>query len=95
MVCTATSVFPVPGGPTTRVSPGCMPARIASTCVGVKGTAFLLWGGGEEGKRGGGEEGRRGGGEEESGGKGRVKQCLGCVQCEGVTLSYLLGWLYG
>ena len=41
MICTATSVFPVPGGPTTRVRPGCMPLFIASTCVGVNGIAFL------------------------------------------------------
>lgn len=25
----------------TSVSPGCIPARMASTCVGVKGIAFL------------------------------------------------------
>ena len=38
IIWTATSVFPVPGGPTIMVRPGCMPARIASTWVGVKGT---------------------------------------------------------
>lgn len=32
MICTAVSVLPVPGGPTTIVSPGCVPALIASTC---------------------------------------------------------------
>ena len=32
MICTAVSVFPVPGGPTTIVRPGCVPALIASTC---------------------------------------------------------------
>ena len=47
MICTATSVLPVPGGPTTSVSPGCMPERMASTWVEVKGTAFL-WGKEEE-----------------------------------------------
>ncbi len=31
MTCTAVSVLPVPGGPTTMVRPGCTPARIAST----------------------------------------------------------------
>ena len=41
MIWTATSVFPVPGGPTTNVRPGCIPARIASTWVGVNGIAFL------------------------------------------------------
>ena len=41
MIWTATSVFPVPGGPTTRVSPGCIPERMASTWVEVKGTVFL------------------------------------------------------
>ena len=41
MIWTATSVLPVPGGPTTRVSPGCMPLLMASTCVGVNGMAFL------------------------------------------------------
>lgn len=33
MICTAVSVLPVPGGPTTMASPGCVPALIASTCV--------------------------------------------------------------
>ena len=41
MICTAVSVLPVPGGPTTMVNPGCTPDLIASTCkcdekVGVK-----------------------------------------------------------
>ena len=38
ITCTATSVFPVPGGPSITVSPSCRPDRIASTCVGVKRT---------------------------------------------------------
>lgn len=38
--CTAVSVFPVPGGPTTIVRPGFTPERIASTCTGVKRIAF-------------------------------------------------------
>ena len=33
MICTAVSVFPVPGGPTTIVRPGCVPALMASTCI--------------------------------------------------------------
>ena len=33
MICTAVSVLPVPGGPTTIVSPGCVPALMASTCA--------------------------------------------------------------
>lgn len=33
MICTAVSVLPVPGGPTTIVKPGCTPALIASTCA--------------------------------------------------------------
>lgn len=37
---TATSVFPVPGGPTTRVRPGDRPDRTASTCTGVNLTKF-------------------------------------------------------
>lgn len=41
MICTATSVLPVPGGPTTIVRPGFMPDRMASTCTGVKGTRLL------------------------------------------------------
>ena len=41
MIWTATSVFPVPGGPTTMVSPGCMPDLTASIWVGVKGIWFL------------------------------------------------------
>mmetsp|Transcript_39424 Transcript_39424/g.66210 ORF Transcript_39424/g.66210 Transcript_39424/m.66210 type:complete len:247 (+) Transcript_39424:1608-2348(+) len=40
MICTATSVFPVPGGPTTMVRPGFTPARIAATCVSVNRTVF-------------------------------------------------------
>ena len=32
MICTAVSVLPVPGGPTTMASPGCVPALMASTC---------------------------------------------------------------
>ena len=32
MICTAVSVLPVPGGPTTIVNPGCTPDLIASTC---------------------------------------------------------------
>ncbi len=31
MICTAVSVLPVPGGPTTIVNPGCVPALMAST----------------------------------------------------------------
>ena len=31
MICTATSVLPVPGGPTTMVRPGCIPDRMART----------------------------------------------------------------
>ena len=38
--CTAVSVFPVPGGPTTMVSPGFTPERMASTCTGVKRMKF-------------------------------------------------------
>mmetsp|Transcript_11877 Transcript_11877/g.50900 ORF Transcript_11877/g.50900 Transcript_11877/m.50900 type:complete len:520 (-) Transcript_11877:527-2086(-) len=40
MICVAVSVLPVPGGPTTIVSPGCTPLAIAETCVGVNRTAF-------------------------------------------------------
>ena len=36
--CTATSVLPVPGGPSITVRPSCSPDRIASTCVGVNRT---------------------------------------------------------
>ncbi|KAL1841281.1 hypothetical protein VTK73DRAFT_3516 [Phialemonium thermophilum] len=42
MICVATSVLPVPGGPTTTVSPGCVPETMASICVGVKRTRFRL-----------------------------------------------------
>jgi hypothetical protein len=43
MIWTAVSVLPVPGGPTTRVSPGCTPDRMADACTGVNRTVF--WGG--------------------------------------------------
>ena len=33
MICTAVSVLPVPGGPTTIVKPGWTPDLIASTCM--------------------------------------------------------------
>lgn len=41
IIWTATSVLPVPGGPTTTDNPGCIPDLIASTCVGVNGIVFL------------------------------------------------------
>ena len=41
MICTAVSVLPVPGGPTTTVSPGFIAARSASTCIGVKRIGFM------------------------------------------------------
>ena len=40
-ICTAVSVLPVPGGPTTTLSPGFMAARNASTCFGVKRVGFM------------------------------------------------------
>lgn len=41
-ICTATSVFPVPGGPTTMVSPGYMAERMASACTGVNRMRLVL-----------------------------------------------------
>ena len=35
IICTAVSVLPVPGGPTTTVSPGFIAARSASTWLGL------------------------------------------------------------
>ena len=40
-ICTAVSVFPVPGGPTTTESPGFMAAFNASTCIAVNRTGFI------------------------------------------------------
>lgn len=40
MTWTATSVFPVPGGPTTRVRPALRPDRTADTWAGVNRTAL-------------------------------------------------------
>ena len=37
MICTATSVLPVPGGPTTMVRPGCIPDRMARTAQKRRG----------------------------------------------------------
>ena len=41
MICTAVSVLPVPGGPTTTERPGFIAARSASTCIGVKRVGFM------------------------------------------------------
>ena len=58
IIWTATSVLPVPGGPTTSVNPGERPDLTAFTCNGVKRIEFpntSIFDGGAEG--GGGDKG--------------------------------------
>ena len=40
--CTAVSVLPVPGGPTTTVRPFDIALRSDSTCIGVKRIGFIF-----------------------------------------------------
>ena len=43
-ICTAVSVFPDPGGPTTRLRPGCRLRVMAATCALVNSTCVFAMG---------------------------------------------------